>query len=128
MEKLTIGQLAKKVNVNLETIRYYEKLALIEPVKRDLNGYRIYSDQVVDQLMYIKIGKGLGFTLAEIKVLLHDDLYRTSLNAVKEVVNNKIDELEGEIDKMKIKLSLLNGINDKIGVVGDLDCKQIDLK
>ena len=50
-----IGELAEKCNVNKETIRYYERLGLILEPSRTESGYRIYTEQTVDRLNFIKI-------------------------------------------------------------------------
>src|SRR5207244_1479925 len=68
---LTIGQLAKSVGVNIETVRYYERLQLLTPTARKPSGYRIYSDDVVRRLRFIKNAQALGFTLEEIAGLLN---------------------------------------------------------
>lgn len=68
--ELTIGQVAKAANVNVETIRYYQRRGLLpEPVK-PLGGHRRYSDQDVGRLQFIKRAQMLGFTLEEIENLL----------------------------------------------------------
>lgn len=67
---LTIGQLAKEVGVNIQTIRYYERLKLLAPTSRKPSGYRLYSDEAYRRLRFIKNAQGLGFTLHEIEELL----------------------------------------------------------
>jgi len=69
--RLTIGQLAKEVGVNIETVRYYERLQLLTPTARKPSGYRLYSDDVVRRLRFIKNAQALGFTLTEIAGLLN---------------------------------------------------------
>ena len=70
MRTLTIGQLAKLAQVNVETVRYYERRGLIpEPPRRE-SGYRQYSQEAVARLLFIKRAKELGFSLKEISDLL----------------------------------------------------------
>src|SRR4051794_16405994 len=71
METLTIGQLAERGGVNLETIRYYEREGLIPPPPRKSSGHRAYSTAAVRRLQFIKRAQELGFSLAEIRELLH---------------------------------------------------------
>src|SRR5713101_4209048 len=68
---MTIGQLAKEGGVNIETVRYYERLQLLTPTARKPSGYRLYSDDVVRRLRFIKNAQALGFTLEEIAGLLN---------------------------------------------------------
>jgi len=67
---LTIGQLAKKVDVNIQTVRYYERRRLLTPADRKPSGYRLYGDEALKRLRFIKNAQALGFTLREIGDLL----------------------------------------------------------
>jgi MerR family mercuric resistance operon transcriptional regulator/MerR family gold-responsive transcriptional activator of gol and ges genes len=67
----TIGRLAKAVGVNIQTVRYYERRRLLAPTARMPSGYRLYGDQAVRRLRFIKNAQALGFTLREIAELLN---------------------------------------------------------
>ena len=66
----TIGQLAKAVGVNVQTVRYYERRRLLGPSARRPSGYRIYGEDEERRLRFIKNAQALGFTLHEIEELL----------------------------------------------------------
>ena len=68
---VTIGRLAKDVGVNIQTVRYYERLKLLAPTARMPSGYRLYGDEAVRRLRFIKNAQALGFTLHEIAELLN---------------------------------------------------------
>ena len=68
---VTIGRLAKDVGVNIQTIRYYERLKLLAPTARMPSGYRLYGTAEVQRLRFIKNAQALGFTLQEIMDLLN---------------------------------------------------------
>lgn len=68
---LTVGQLAKSVGVNVQTIRYYERRRLLIPTARKPSGYRLYGDEALKRLRFIKNAQGMGFTLREIADLLN---------------------------------------------------------
>ncbi len=70
MEYLTIGQLAKQAHVNRETVRYYERRRLLSRPPRSISGYRVFSDDAVRRLRFIRHAKMLGFSLNEIRELL----------------------------------------------------------
>jgi MerR family mercuric resistance operon transcriptional regulator len=70
MNTFTIGQLAKKAGVNIETVRYYERRQLIPPPPRRASGYRQYSIEYVARIQFIKRAQALGFSLGEIADLL----------------------------------------------------------
>nr|WP_087475840.1 heavy metal-responsive transcriptional regulator [Nitrospira cf. moscoviensis SBR1015] len=68
---LTIGQLAKMARVNVQTIRYYERRNLLQPSDRKVSGYRVYGDDALRRLRFIKNAQALGFSLREVKDLLN---------------------------------------------------------
>jgi MerR family mercuric resistance operon transcriptional regulator len=70
MEGLTTAKLANEGGVNVETIRYYERHGLLPKPPRTHSGYRIFSDDAVRRLHFIKHAQDLGFSLKEIKELL----------------------------------------------------------
>ena len=67
---LTTGQLAKQVGVNVETLRYYERLHLLTPTTRTPSGYRVYGPTALRRLRFIKNAQALGFSLHEIEEFL----------------------------------------------------------
>src|SRR5436190_1100574 len=70
MSALTIGQLAKLGQVNLETIRFYEREGLLPEPPRSSSGYRAFPEQTVRHLRFIRRAQELGFSLAEIREIL----------------------------------------------------------
>jgi len=70
MEQLTIGELAKRAQVNRETVRYYERRRLLPRASRSMSGYRVFSDDALRRLRFIRHAKVLGFSLNEIRELL----------------------------------------------------------
>ena len=68
---LTIGRLAKAADVNVQTVRYYERRKLLPPTSRLPSGYRLYSDEALRRLRFIRNAQALGFTLREIAELLN---------------------------------------------------------
>ena len=100
MEMLTIGKLAKKVNVNIETIRYYERRGLIPKPRRRESGYREYSDETTKRILFIKRAKDLGFSLNEIDELCSLKIAPgTTCSDVKSKAEEKIADID---DKIKI--------------------------
>jgi MerR family transcriptional regulator, mercuric resistance operon regulatory protein len=67
---IAIGALAKCSGVNIETIRYYEKIGLLPEPQRTAAGYRQYGDDHVRRLRFIRRGRDLGFSIEVIRILL----------------------------------------------------------
>ena len=70
METFTISQLAKRANVNLETLRFYERRGLLPEPHRNKSGHRQYSNKDLRRTEFIKRTQSLGFSLQEIFDLL----------------------------------------------------------
>ncbi|GKS12114.1 MerR family transcriptional regulator [Paenibacillus chitinolyticus] len=66
----SIGQLSKKTNISIRTLRYYDEIGLLRPAKVADSGYRYYSGREIKLLQHIAALKELGFTLAAIKKML----------------------------------------------------------
>ena len=96
---LTIGQLARKAEVNIETIRYYQRLGIITEPQKPEQGYRIYPPQSVDRILFIRRAKQLGFSLKEIAELLelgdgHCDDVRLRAEQKQNQINKQIQDLQ----------------------------------
>lgn len=98
---LTIGGLGKATGVNIETIRYYERIGLLSQPDRTAAGYRQYSGGDLRRLAFIRKGRDLGFSIEDIRVLLRlaehpehpcQDADRLALAHLAEV-ERKIDQL-----------------------------------
>ena len=98
MNGLTIGKLAKQAGLGIETIRFYERQGLIDPPPRTDSNYRIYPEEEVSRLKFIKRSKDLGFTLREIKELfeLQHDPHATKAD-IKERTVEKIEDIKKKV-------------------------------
>jgi Hg(II)-responsive transcriptional regulator len=99
---LTIGEVAKAADVNIETIRYYERRGLFPAPPRTRSGYRQYTNETVRRLRFVKRAQGLGFTLTEIEELLalrvrHD----AACGPVERRVRQKLAVVERKIEEMR---------------------------
>ncbi len=67
---LTIGRLARAAGVNVETVRYYQRLGLVDEPAKPESGFRHYPAETLDRIVFIKRAQQLGFRLEEIRELL----------------------------------------------------------
>lgn len=113
MEYYKVGYIAEKVGVNVETLRYYEKIKIMPKPKRKDSRYRYYDELDLRRLLFIKRAKELGFTLKEIKELLNLKIESTATcGDVKHLAEHKLNDIEERIkDLMNIKNVLLKLIN-----------------
>lgn len=105
---MTIGNLAQKSDVTVETIKFYEKEGLLPRPQKPSSGYRTYPEDYVLRIAFIKRAQELGFTLREVKDLLRlgSDKKATCSTVIKKA-DDKIDEVEKKIkDLQQIRKSL----------------------
>lgn len=111
MDFLTIGKVARRAGVGVETVRYYEREGLIAEPNRRPSGYRQYDEQTVRRIRFIRHAKELGFTLREIRELLELRVDPDcSCADVRKLANAKIADIEQRIEtlqRMKEALSAL---------------------
>jgi Hg(II)-responsive transcriptional regulator len=113
MDTLTTGQLAKKAEVNVETVRYYERRGLIPKTHRRESGYREYSEETVKQIQFIKHAKELGFSLNEILELLSLKVDpETPCYEVRKRARSKISDIETKIATLKKMKKALTKLTD----------------
>lgn len=109
MTTLTIGKVAQRANLGIETVRFYEREGLVDEPPRGPSGYRHYPESVVPRLLFIKRAKELGFTLNEIKDLLSLRLDpETTCADVKQRAERKIADVEEKMRSLRrIKKALV---------------------
>lgn len=66
----TISQLAHAAKVPTTTIRYYERVGLVQPEDRSAGNYRLYNDESLRRLKFIRTAQAIGFTLDDVRMLL----------------------------------------------------------
>lgn len=98
---LSIGQLAQRADVPIDTIRYYEKAGLLrEPARRE-SGYRQYGVETVKRLRFIRRAKELGFTLAEIAELLYlSEQGQRDMQGMKAAAQAKLGVVEAKLREL----------------------------
>ena len=92
-----IGEVAEKSGVSVDTVRYYEHRNLLPKAARTSGGYRLFTSDSINRVLFIKQAQALGFSLEEIGVLLTDrDCVR-----VRDLLDTKVAELEARMASMQ---------------------------
>jgi MerR family copper efflux transcriptional regulator len=100
LDTISIGALAKRAGVSIDTVRYYEKSGLLAPQGRLASGYRRYAEPQVTRLRFIRRAQELGFSLRDINDLLglsrQRDVARIKRSAERKLleVGNRIAALQ----------------------------------
>ena len=111
MGKFKIGELATAAGVSRDTIRYYERAGLLLSPGRSGAGYRLYDDDDLLRLRFIRSGQGLGFTLAETSELLTLQTSDTArATAVLAITRDKIRQAETRVHELNRIRTILEGM------------------
>ena len=105
-QPLSIGRVSARTGCKVETIRYYEKVGLIDPPQRSAGGYRQYQREHVDRIAFIRRCRELGFSLVQIETLLTiaSDAANHTRAEVKQLVHQHITDIRSKISDLQ-KLS-----------------------
>jgi len=95
----TISKAAQRAGVGIETIRYYQRLGLIEEPGKPVEGYRLYPEHTIDQIRFIKRAQTLGFTLKEAKVL--GELGEEKCLETRDLAGLKLELVQSKIRDLK---------------------------
>jgi MerR family transcriptional regulator, copper efflux regulator len=98
---MKIGELAQRAEVNIDTVRYYERQGLLPAPQRLRSGYRQYESQDVSRLRFVRRAKALGFTLIEIRDLLELSSHREKdMASMKAAAMLKLDDVEEKLAEL----------------------------
>ncbi len=101
MYQFTVNELASRCNTTPHAVRYYTRVGLLHPKKNPQNGYRLYQLSEVSWLRFVRQAKQLGYTLSEIKEIMHDvDDRQSPCPRVREILLKRIDENRHRLDEM----------------------------
>jgi DNA-binding transcriptional MerR regulator len=107
---LQIGELSTRTGVSSKTIRYYEEIGLLPPAKRADNDYRIYDEEDIERLGFIRRARSLDFALEDIdEILAFRDRDEPPCKYVMDLMRSQIDEVSARIrDLEKLRTELTN--------------------
>ncbi len=98
----TISELAGTLGLRADTLRYYQRLGLLEPTGRSKAGYRLYDDSSAERLRFIKGFQRMGLRLGDIKELLDvRDRGRCPCGHTEVLVERRMAEVQAEIEELE---------------------------
>ncbi len=98
MKTYRIGEISSKLELSVDTLRYYEKIGLLPPVTRNAAKIRLYTDQDISRLRFIRRAQKMKFSLAEIGELLRfRDNPVTAKPNVRKLVVAKLSEIDSQL-------------------------------
>ncbi len=96
-DRLTIGELAKAADVPASTVRYYERTGLLRQPPRSASNYRLYDEEDVYRLRFIKAAQATGFTLDDVAELLK----RSSCSKVQGRIEERLEEVSARMRELR---------------------------
>lgn len=113
IDGMNIGEAAEASGVSAKMIRYYEEIGLVRPAHRTASNYRVYGEDEVHRLRFVRRARSLGFSLEETEQLLKlwADKDRTSAE-VKKLALDHVGELEDKIAGLQAMVATLKQLAD----------------
>ncbi len=125
---MTIGALSDRTGVNIETIRYFEKVGLLPAPPRTEGGHRSYGTEHVRTLAFIRRGRELGFTPDEVRALLElRQPGKASCCEVKEIAAHHLDRVRAKIADLTRLERLLTKTIDQCSGEAAPECPVLDM-
>ena len=124
---LLIGELADRTGVNIETIRYYERVGLLPPPPRTQGKHRAYDERHAQRLAFIRRSRELGFSINDIRALLQlADQDGLACTAAKEVTLRHLADVRGKITSLRKLERALKGMADACTPGKQISCPIIE--
>jgi DNA-binding transcriptional MerR regulator len=100
--RLKIGEVSRRAEVGVETLRYYERLGLLGSPRRTESGYRLYSESIFGRLDFIRKAQAMGFTLEEIgRIIQESETGRSPCAEVRRIARRKLEELDLRLKQLR---------------------------
>lgn len=125
---LTIGEVARAADVSTSSLRFYEAEGLVVPAERSSTGYRLYDDEQVDRVRFIRRAQRLGLSLAEVGELLtaadsHDSL--PARDRLRHLVAHKIVTIRQQIDELEAFTGQLESVHQRLDDGAEWSCRDL---
>lgn len=128
MGRHTVGQLSRKTGVNIETIRYFEKVGLIASPPRTEGGHRVYDDDHLRALSFIRRARELGFTPNEVRgILTLGGPTNACCDEVREIASRHLDTVRSKMADLARLEKLLASTIDRCSGDHVPRCPVIDM-
>lgn len=102
MSELKIGEVSRRAEVGIETLRYYERLGLLGSPRRTEAGYRLYHESIFSRLDFIRKAQAMGFTLDEIaRIIRESEEGQSPCADVRRIARRKLEELDKKLKQLR---------------------------
>ena len=127
-ENLAIGKLSELSGVNIETIRYYERIRMLPSPPRTPSGRRIYDSTHLRTLAFIRRGRELGFSIADIRALMRlGGPEKATCREVREIAAHHLEDIRAKLDDLRKLERLLARTVAQCSGASAPDCPVLDI-
>lgn len=121
--KHTISQLAKSAGVPITTLRYYERIGLVKPEERSHGNYRLYGNESLQKVKFIRAAQATGFTLEDVKALLLDDFGEVpTCRSVQGLIEDRLVDIEKHLKDLRHVRRVLKSALERCQMQKKTDC------
>jgi MerR family mercuric resistance operon transcriptional regulator len=125
---LPIGELSKRSGVNIETIRYYERVKMLAPPPRTASGRRVYEVTDLRILVFVRRARELGFSLDEIRALLRlGGPEKAPCREVRAIAAHHLEDIRAKLSDLKKLERLLSKTVARCPGKTAPDCPVLDI-
>ena len=119
----TISQLAKAAEVPTSTLRYYERIKLVEPENRSYGNYRLYNDESLKKVKFIRAAQAIGFSLDDVRALLSDGAGGTpNCGSVQSLIEARLADIESQLKDIRHVRKVLKAALEQCHEQKKTDC------
>src|SRR5215813_4879073 len=127
-ENLAIGKLSRLSGVNIETIRYYERIKMLPSPPRTASGRRVYGSTHLRTLAFIRRARELGFSIEEIRALMRlGGPEKATCREVREIAAHHLEDIRAKLDDLKKLERLLARTVAQCSGTSAPDCPVLDI-
>ncbi|HFE37546.1 MAG TPA: heavy metal-responsive transcriptional regulator [Gammaproteobacteria bacterium] len=134
MTEYRIGDVSRLLGLSVDTLRYYEKIGLLQDIPRNSSGIRVYLNKHLSQLKFIQRTQKMNFSLAEIKDLLQmRQAPQHARKEVRQLTKIKLEEIEAHLvdlttlrDELSLLVNLCIGSEDGCPIIENMDKEEND--
>lgn len=122
-KQYTISQLAQVAGIPTTTVRYYERIGLVEPEDRSVGNYRLYSEESLRKLRFIRAAQAIGFTLDDVTALLSTPSPTAAFcRDVQSLIENRLAEVDQRLKDLRHVQRVLKASLEKCKVTEQAGC------
>ncbi len=123
--EFTISQLASAAEIPTTTLRYYERIGLVQPENRSHGNYRLYSDESLQKLKFVRAAQSIGFTLNDVRALLGGGSNTPSCGDVQRLIEDRLTDIGRHLKDLRHVQRVLKGALKKCQESNPRDACQV---